>query len=583
MGLYDDIKRGAGALLGAVGTVLDPPLVRGTVDQSDVPFSSMHDLLVKGGLAEPTEEKPRAMFHDPYAVMDFGGWRERPSALTYETLRMMSSKNTVIAAVIQTRCNQVAQFARPQQGPYDKGYRVILRNRRDKKRTMTPVEKKRAEELERMLETTGYLLPDEKAADRDSFRDFLKKGVRDILTYDQWCFEKQRDRRGKVSRFIALPSESIRPAAADIEHMEVAEVRERVSHVQVYEDTVISEFVPDDISWGVMNPRSDLRANGFGFSPIEMLINLVTAWLYGFDYNQRFFMQGSAIKGLLNVKGSVPDRQLRAFRRMWYSMVSGVTNAWKTPILNAEGIEWVPMHSTNREMEFAAWMDWLTKLTCAIYGIDPVEINFIFGGGGTNSGGSMFDRRPNQKEVQESKDKGLVPLMDFISDKMNAHVIWELEDDFEFAFTGLDAAAEEKELNARVQMGKSFKTINEIRALYEDEPLEENGDIILDSVYAQMAAAAQAQQQQPEKLSTEEPQEGEDEGEGEAEGPSEGQESGPAQQGPGGPVSPAEGEEALQASAYLDRFARGELRKAARVYSRVESGREIIDIDLPED
>jgi phage portal protein BeeE len=425
------------------------------------------------------------MYHDPYSVMDWGGWRQRPSALTYETLRQMAG-TPVISAIIQTRQDQVAAFCRPQQGRYDKGYRIILRDRRDKKKGMKKGEQKEAEAIERFLETTGLLLPDDKPSDRDSFRAFCKKASRDTLTYDQWCWEKIRDRKGRPSRFQALPSETIRPAVVDAEYMDPQERRSRVGYVQVYENTVISEFTQDQIAWCIKNPRSDLRTNGFGYSPVEQIMRLVSAWLFGFEYNTKFFTQGSAVKGLLNIKGAIPDRQMRAFRRMWYSMVTGVNNAWKTPILNADEVQWHSMHANNREMEYAAWMDWLTKLICAIYGIDPVEINFIFGASNTSS---MFSHRPNAMEVTESKDKGLRPLLEHLEDHINQHMIWEINPDFEFSFTGYDAKAEEQDRKARAEEVKSFKTVNEVRAEMDEEPLpDELGDVILDPAWIQWAA-----------------------------------------------------------------------------------------------
>jgi hypothetical protein len=431
----------------------------------DVPFEDMYKALEGTGLAEPTEETPRALFHDPYSVMDWGGWRQRPSSLTYETLRQMSIQNSVVAAIIQTRTNQVSQFARPQQGDYDKGYRIIQRDRRDSSKTMTDGEQKMATEIEQMLETTGLLLPDEKPSDRDSYRAFLRKSVRDILTYDAWSFEKIRD-----------------------------QTQRRVAYVQVYDNTVISEFGVDDLAWCIMNPRSDLRVNGFGFAPLEQITRLITAWLYGFDYNQRFFTQGSAVKGVLNIKGSIPDRQLRAFRRMWYSMISGVQNAWRTPILNSEDIQWVSMHANNREMEFGAWMDWITKLTCSVFGIDPVEINFIFSGAGR--GGSMFGSRPNAEEVVESKDKGLRPLLDHITDSINQHIVWEIAPDLEFAFTGFDAKAEEKERERRDKEVTRWKTVDEVRGEIDLDPLPDGqGEVILDPTWLQFTQGKQAMEQ----------------------------------------------------------------------------------------
>ena len=493
MGLLDDIRTaGTGALDGAMQS-----LRKADDLGDDVPFDEMQDVLMKGGLAQPTEEKPRGLFHDPYSVMDWGGWRQRPSILTYDTLRQMSISNTVIAAIIQTRVNQLSQFAVPQQGNYDRGYRIILRDRRDKNKVMTKAQQAKATELERMLESTGYMLPHEKPYDRDSFRGFLKKIVRDCLTYDQICIEKIRDRKGRISRFIALPTETIRPAVADVEHMDPEERRNRVAYVQVYEDSVIAEFGPDDLAWSVMNPRSDLRVNGFGFSPIEQLIRMITSWLYGFEYNTKFFSQGSAIKGVINVKGAIPDRQLRAFRRMWYSMVTGVQNSWKTPILNAEDLQWVSLHSTNREMEFGQWLDFLTKSICSVYGIDPVEIGFIYGSGG--GGSSLFESRPNQHEVQESKDKGLRPLIEHIEDTINEHIIWELEPDFEFAFTGFDAKAEDKEREARMLEVTKVKTVDEIRAEMDEDPLPDGlGEIILDPTFLQWVQGKQGMEQEGE-------------------------------------------------------------------------------------
>lgn len=479
MGLMDDARDFLSKALQTAGKAME--------SDEDISFEQMQLALQETGLAEATEEKPRALFHDPYSVMDWGGWRERPSVLTYDTLRQMAQKNTVVAACIQVRVNQVAQFARPQQGRYDKGYKIVLRDRRDKRRSMSKIEAAMAAEIERSMETTGVLLPDEKPSDRDSFKDFLKKGVRDIIIYDQWCWEKVRDRVGRPSRFIALPSETIRPAIADIEHSDAAEMRNRVSHVQIYEDTVIAEFSPDDMAWCVMNPRSDIRTNGFGFSPLEQLTNVITSWLYGLDYNTRFFTQGSAVKGILNVKGAIPDKQLKAFRRMWYAMVTGVSNAWRTPILNSDDIQWVNMHSTNREMEFSQWMDWLTKLTTAVLGMDPMEINFIFGNSGVTSG--LNQSRPNAQEVMESKDKGLRPLMEHISDSFNQHWIWEINPDFELQFVGLDAKAEDVERQAHTVEVTNFKTVNQVLIERDEEPMGPKGDVILNPVWLQWAQA----------------------------------------------------------------------------------------------
>lgn len=862
-------------------------------------------------IVQPTTDKPRAMFHDPYSAVDWGGWRNRPSALTYDTLRTMSMTNPVVGAIINLRINQVASFCTPQKTKFDRGFKITHRDRQKSKKGMSPVEQREAEAIERYLETTGALLPSEFPRDRDSFRTLCKKFVRDTLTYDQAAVELIRDRGGKPSRFVMLPSETIRPAVSDIEHMEPQELRSRISHVQVYEQTVIAEFTSDELAWGVMNPRSDIRVNGFGLSPLEQMVSLVTAWLWGFQHNclapgalihtskglrriedlagekfsvwtgqrwasavgfetdlrplritklsngtalqsspdhqfrviddegracwrkqhelavgdyvlcdrgtveppmdeaalcvgetftakgrgrsftvtselvrdpgfwemvgfalgdghwgeyllgifphyendahlfdrflrvcerhsitanrgvygkrvrpegypsvkiqhrafldwlyeigfhrssdgktipaslyaqpswvraavlrglfsadghtrthvtgyrtptvcavyepfrqsialalasvgvaaaemapnlrvqdirafvervgylqdyknadlvredshatkwdlvhpavcadtvlrvreherwgelplpvrrvfytaalggnqvsrprmiealtllgeaipeeliaqtrvrelvtsdemvpmydlsvldderhfffangvgvknSNYFRNGASIKGLINIKGAIPDRQLRAFRRMWYTMVAGNANAWKTPIVNSEDLQWVPMQMGNKDMEFGAWMDWLCKLTTALYGVDPTEINFIFGNSGQTS--SMSTSRPNEEEVKESKDKGLLPLLDHTADFLNRHIIQGLNPDFEFVWGGYDAESEKEEREGRQARVKSTMTVNEARAEEDLPPLEGKlGDVILDSNWIQWAQAQQA-------------------------------------------------------------------------------------------
>jgi hypothetical protein len=140
-------------------------------------------------------------------------------------------------------------------------------------------------------------------------------------------------------------------------------------------------------------------------------------------------------------------------------------------------------------------MDWLTKLICAIYGADPIEINFIFGNSGQTS--SLSQTRPNAEEVTESKDKGLRPLLTHLEDHLNQHILWELNPDFEFSFTGYDAKAEDKETDRRAKQVKTHKTINEIRAEENEEPLPGKlGDIILDPVFQAHYQAEMGQAQE---------------------------------------------------------------------------------------
>ena len=60
----------------------------------------------------------------------------------------------------------------------------------------------------------------------------------------------------------------------------------------------------------------------------------------------------------LNMKGdNFTQEMLEGFRRQWLAQVSGVENAWKTPILQSEGLEWVDLAKTIKADGLAQQMD----------------------------------------------------------------------------------------------------------------------------------------------------------------------------------------------------------------------------------
>ena len=187
--------------------------------------------------------------------------------------------------------------------------------------------------------------------------------------------------------------------------------------------------------------------------------------------------QGSIAKGLLNIKGPMPERQLSAFRRQWYQMVAGVENAWRTPIVNAEDLEWIDLNKSNRDMEFTAWLDFLIKIACSIFSMDPIEVNFKFGGQGQKA---MFEAA-NKVKIVESKAKGLQPLLKFIANIFNENVIWPNTDDFAVEFTGLSPMTPKELADLETQKVRTYMLIDEIRAMHDLTPLADGlGQVIND-------------------------------------------------------------------------------------------------------
>lgn len=427
---------------------------------------------------EVAQQDPKSLFWDPYAIVEQLGYKDRYSPLTYGTLRQMAYRMPVASAIIQTRAHQVASFCRPQRDRYGLGYRIQLR---DSRKAPTKEDTKWAQQMSALMQRTGVT---DNPRGRDNLETMCKKLVWDSYSYDQIGIEVVPDREGRPAEWYAVDGSTLRIADSASTRVN-ADDKNAIRHVQVYDGMVISEYNQAELAFGVRNPRTDLRLFGYGVSELELGITTITALLFGFQYNQKQFTQGSIPKGLLNLKGVVQEKQLRAFRRYWGMMTSGIENAGRMPVLNAEEVQWLPMMPSNRDMEYNAWIDFQIKVLCGLFLMDPGEINFRYGNTGQ---ASTLGEASNKEKIVESKERGLRPMLRFIADIFNRFIIWPINEAFEFEFVGLDARTHEQIAELNGKQVKTIRMIDELRAEDDLPPLEDGkGQIILDPTWLQYA------------------------------------------------------------------------------------------------
>ena len=304
----------------------------------------------------------------------------------------------------------------------------------------------------------------------------MRKVTEDSLVLDQMTFEVVRDKSGKPFEYFATDAATFRVADSynDDEYEEkYGEKRTPLfgyypSHVQVLNGQIKSEFYPWELCFGVRNPSTSVYNVGYGMSELEELVTTVTSMLWAEEYNRRFFSQGSAPKGLLRVKGQVNEKELSAFRQQWNGMIQGVQNAWKTPIVDAD-IDWIDLQKNNRDMEYNAWLEFLIKIACAIYSIDPNEIGFNING---SSGSAPMFEGKNEQKLKHSKDKGLYPILKFLQRKLNKYIVSQIDPEYELLFVGLNGVTIQEELEMDIKKSSSLYTINEVRIQRGADPIE---------------------------------------------------------------------------------------------------------------
>ncbi len=438
----------------------------------------------------------RSLIFDPFETNTSQGFFHKNAQVSFELLRQMS-KSPIINAVISTRKDQVLTFCEPQMDKYSKGF-IIRRKSLDKNEKPNDRDKREVDRLTKFLIDCSE---DEDIFDMDDFDSFIKKIIDDSLTLDQACFEIVHNKLREPVQIVPVDAATIRLADSydNVNNVQQGEKKDGYypSYVQIYQNRIWQEYYPWEMCVGIRNPQTALNANGYGKSELEILIATVTAMLNADSYNNKFFQNGTAPKGALLVKsaGGVNKDKLAELRRDWNATMVGSNNFHKTPVLDAEKIEWLDLQKSNRDMEFSHYQEYLVKLACAVYKISPEEIGFPLqgsSGGGLNGGNTSH---PEEKEY--SINKGLRPLLKSLQTWINKFIIGPKSDNkYEFLFAGFDSEDSKEEEDRLTKAVTTYMTVDEVRGIRDLEPLPDGkGSIILNPIMMQQKQMEMQQKQ----------------------------------------------------------------------------------------
>lgn len=147
------------------------------------------------------------------------------------------------------------------------------------------------------------------------------------------------------------------------------------------------------------------------------------------------------------------------------------------------------VHNCNRDMEFNEWLKFLVIMSCSVYRIDPTELGFQF-----KDQAQIFGQDGQKARLQHSREKGLKPILIFLENVITKYIVSELDEDFEFSFTGIEVEDEEAQVKLDAEkLEKGMVAMQDIFQKYSGRPLDPENDIIINQVYQ---TAKQAEQQQ---------------------------------------------------------------------------------------
>lgn len=455
---------------------------------------------------------------DDLQISVMGDYIERPGVFDFQSMRAMVDQTPVLAGVVLTRVRQVQAFCKRQESGHGPGF--VIRHS-EAAHQLTESERSTVDLLSRFMVNNGWEFNPRrrKGLKRDSLRQFMAKSVRDSLAMDSAPIEVEmkRNRDLGVDGFYAVDGATIRLCTEDGYKGD-----DEVFALQVVQGQIRAAYRHESLIYEPRNPRADVLSAGYGLSETELLIRVVTGFLNAMTLNIKGFTENSIPKGVLHLTGNYSTEDLGAFKRYWNAMAKGVNNAWSVPVLVSKDQESKASFENFGvqfdEMYFSKWMTFLTSIICAVYGMDPAEINFeSFAASKSSLSGSDTAER-----LTDSKDKGLRPLLSYYENLFTDYILADFGDQFVFRWTGVDEDDQDK----RHELKKLTMSVNEMRAELGLEKSEASwGDAPLNPslVGGWMQEQQAAQQPQPDM---------------------DGQEQGPGYQG--GDDAPGAGDEGQQ-------------------------------------
>lgn len=441
----------------------------------------------------------QSVFFDPNDISGNGrGFKDSKGVLSFSVLRRMGDIH-IVKSIVSTRVEQIMNFMDFSEDEQKEGFTIrkkkSLFSTGDEK--LTNEDKKKISKIVDFLEKGGWT---DKWDNVDSLQEFVSKIMSDSLTLDQLAFEMVRNRMWELQKFRAVDASLIRFLdSVDPRQREGFEQYRFKGHLprycMVWDEMILHNpitkepilYYPWELGFGIRNKTSDVRRNGYGVSELETLVNIITWILWGFSYNANFFSQGSQPKGFINIKNpNISNSTLQEFRQAWTQTMAGYQNSHRTPVINGIDLEWVDLQKlSNRDMEFNEWIKFLIIMTCSVYRIDPSELGFNF-----KESQQIFGQDGQRERLKHSREKGLKPLLIFLQGIITKYIVSELDENYEFAFTGIEVEDEEAQVKLDSEkLSSGMVAMQDIFKKYNGRDFDPEKDIILNQVYQGMKQA----------------------------------------------------------------------------------------------
>jgi hypothetical protein len=226
-----------------------------------------------------------------------------------------------------------------------------------------------------------------------------------------------------------------------------------------YSSMIAEEFTGHEAAYCIRIPRTDVEANGYGYSEMERCVNAITIWILCRRYNSSRFSLDSLPRGILSIMSTMNETMFAKFRNEWLQLLQGEGKRWSNVILKGSpqagaGVQWLPIDQSSRDMEYHQFSFTVGMWIHAAFGIHPEETGFD----ATSPFRPPLSEASPETKLEYSQDTCFGPLMHWLAEVVNREILWVLDPTkrytFEWVGLGQGSIADDIALmGQRLQMG----------------------------------------------------------------------------------------------------------------------------------
>ena len=240
------------------------------------------------------------------------------------------------------------------------------------------------------------------------------------------------------------------------------------------ESRVVSTYSAEQIIFEYDNPRTDVKAYGYGYSKIEQCVSLIISSINTFAFNAGAFTEDKLPRGMLLLNGDMGMEEVEEIEdyiidTMGPEGIAGATKRWGIPIIPTgkkdSEIKWQAMGGTNQEMQYSEWQDFLNAGMAAIWGTDVKSI------GMENKKSAAIMESGSAEGKKYSDDKGIGNTLTFLGRHYQG-IIDKIDPIFKWRFIGFEQDDAKELREATSAELAANKSLNDIRLENDQEPVK---------------------------------------------------------------------------------------------------------------